>query len=297
MLWRAHEIDEMQEEWKQYNDTNYFVSNFGKVYSVLSDKILKEDSSSRYQTVTIYHDGKKLTTRVHRMVGEMFLKKNFDSLEINHIDGNKLNNRVDNLEWVTSLENLQHALDTGLRIPLKGVDHHNAKLDEFKVLEIKRLLESNKYSQQEIADLYGITQGPISDINKGIAWSHVTNWTPQERATKVLSEDVVLKIKQYLDEKTLTIKQIANLLSIDPNLISKINKGVQYSHITGWNPESRKDVDGRYYKFITKLTAEDIPKIRAMFVEGYSNKQIAKIYGLHDGTISAIRLGKNWKNY
>ena len=287
----------MQEKWKRYKDTEYLVSNFGKIHSGISDKILKEDVSSRYSTVSIYYKNTRLTTRVHRMVAETFLNNVDSALEVNHIDGNKQNNRVDNLEWVTCSENNQHALDTGLRQNLKGENHNNAKLTDEQVLEIKYLLELKKHSQQEIADLYGITQGPISAINKGLTWSHVTGWTQQNRAKKYLSEDVVLKIKEQLEHKGRTIKQISALFSVDVNLISKINKGTQYSHITGWNSENRKDVDGRAYKFVSKLTAEDIPKIRAMFVEGHSNTQIAKVYQVHDGTISAIRLGKNWKNY
>jgi len=64
----------------------------------------------------------------HRLVAEAFIENNDDTLEINHIDGDKTNNNVNNLEWCTRLENINHAIETGLKVYPTGKNHHNSRL-------------------------------------------------------------------------------------------------------------------------------------------------------------------------
>ena len=89
--------------------------------------------------------------------------------EVNHIDGNRANNGVKNLEWVTGSENLKHGYRTGL-IPV-GSKRKLAKLTEAQVAEIKLL--KGKESQESIAKRYGVSQSAIYFIFKGVTWSHV----------------------------------------------------------------------------------------------------------------------------
>lgn len=104
------------EEWKtivEYPD--YKVSNLGRVYSELSAKILKAGMNNKgYQIVVLTKNNKRTTKTVHRLVLKTFSPNN-DNYLVNHIDGNKLNNKLSNLEWVSYSGNLQHAWDTGLR--------------------------------------------------------------------------------------------------------------------------------------------------------------------------------------
>ena len=122
----------MVEIWKDVAgfENMYAVSNFGRVksksrkvwnhtgYWVRPEKILKPQISDRgYLKVRIGMNETKCTRRVHRLVAEAFIPKPNDTYEVNHIDGNKLNNRVDNLEWVSKSDNLKHAVKLGLIIP------------------------------------------------------------------------------------------------------------------------------------------------------------------------------------
>lgn len=91
--------------------SNYEISNEGEVRNKTTGKILKgRESKSGYLQVSIKIDetGKFTNKYIHRLVAEFFIKNPELKREVNHIDGNKLNNNVDNLEWVTSSENQLH---------------------------------------------------------------------------------------------------------------------------------------------------------------------------------------------
>ena len=99
----------MDIEYKKYKDT-HLVYNDGRVYSLISNKFLKFDySNSGYARIKL--NGKSV--RVHRLVMELF--KGPSDLTVDHIDGNKLNNSLDNLEYVTREENLIRSWKTGSR--------------------------------------------------------------------------------------------------------------------------------------------------------------------------------------
>jgi predicted XRE-type DNA-binding protein len=88
---------------------------------------------------------------------------------INHINGIKDDNRVENLEWCTSVENLNHALDNNLRIMPNGEKHHKSKLTEVQVLEIR----NSHLSQKELTILYNVKQPLISAIINRKKWKHI----------------------------------------------------------------------------------------------------------------------------
>ena len=96
--------------------TNYFITTEGKLYNEKTKNWLKgQISKNGYLTYNISIDGIKKRLYAHRMVAETYIPFIEGKTEVNHIDGNKLNNSVENLEWVTSSENKVHAIETGLR--------------------------------------------------------------------------------------------------------------------------------------------------------------------------------------
>jgi hypothetical protein len=93
----------------------YRIGTDGRIWSEARDIMLKSHINDRgYVNAYLSKNGKVKTLRVHRLVAEAFIPNPDNKPEVNHIDGNKLNNRVDNLEWVTRRENRQHAWDMGL---------------------------------------------------------------------------------------------------------------------------------------------------------------------------------------
>jgi hypothetical protein len=116
------------------------------VFSTISDKELSlVNHSAGYLYVII----SKKTALVHRLVAEAWIP-NPDNLDfVNHKDGDKKNNNVDNLEWCSRSYNLQHAYDTGLR---------SKKLSEEDKESIKTTYALGKHSQKDLGLLYGVDQ-------------------------------------------------------------------------------------------------------------------------------------------
>lgn len=75
------------------------------------------DKSCGYMLVTLCHEGIRKNKRVHRLLADAFLENPENKAQVNHIDGNKLNNQLSNLEWATSQENSQHSYDHGMSTP------------------------------------------------------------------------------------------------------------------------------------------------------------------------------------
>lgn len=104
--------------WKRLDGEDYEVSTTGLVRNFHTKKLIKAfpGGTSPYLTVGLKGNGRKQAKRflVHRLVAIAFLDNHHNLPEVNHIDGNKLNNDVNNLEWVSPKQNMKHALDNGL---------------------------------------------------------------------------------------------------------------------------------------------------------------------------------------
>ena len=180
----GYRTDELEELWKPIDGFYNEVSNFGRVRSVTHEagngkiyqgKILKPVmTKSGYVNVPLVtgNDETRVTKRVHRLVADAFCKNPDDKDEINHKDGNKENNRAENLEWVTRSENEQHAYANNLVKVLKGSKKPCAKLNEEDIRHI-RIEYENGCLQIELAERYGVARQTISSIVNRKAWSHV----------------------------------------------------------------------------------------------------------------------------
>jgi hypothetical protein len=168
----------MEEVWKDIKDFEglYQVSNLGNVKRLKSKRVLSERligrSLDRYGYVkrTLSKDGKNYYFTEHRLVGLAFIENPEEKSTINHINGIKTDNRLENLEWNTNLENKQHAISIGLT-DLKGTKHPKCKLSEEQVLEIRKIGFSQ--TRTSLSKKYGVCRNSILGIIMGKNWNHV----------------------------------------------------------------------------------------------------------------------------
>ena len=153
----------------------YEVSNFGQVRRIDSKRILKQRLVAGYLITGMSRQGKLKFALTHRLVAKAFIPGDDYSLDVNHHDCDKQNNKADNLEWVTRSENLQHASSNGLlNVPhpnWQGEKNTSHKLREAEVLEIRSL--KGIFGSKKLARRYNVGRTTIRDIHQGKTWKHL----------------------------------------------------------------------------------------------------------------------------
>ncbi len=164
----------MREKWKSVPGWPYEISNTGRVRREENKCLLKSNPhTGGYLQVVFHNKGQIKNGVIHRLVLEAFVGPRPEGYEANHKDGNKLNNCVENLEWVSHSENMLHAFSLGLKQPMIGSQHGRAKLDEEAVLKIRKLRRDRKHTQVELSRLFGVSTANISLIVNRKIWCHV----------------------------------------------------------------------------------------------------------------------------
>mgnify|MGYP003656788547 FL=1 len=177
----------MKEIWKEIEgfEGNYKVSNLGrvksltrtvwngKVYHVLEGKILKSCLHGQYLGVSLRKEGKTYKRYCHRLMCVAFIENPENKQVCNHVDGDKLNNKLDNLEWSTHSDNNYHAYRTGLSH--SGEKHYLAKLTNKDVRDIREGYLSNNRRGfiAETARKYCVTFMAISNIVNYRTWKNL----------------------------------------------------------------------------------------------------------------------------
>ena len=154
------------------NKTKYVVNTEGSVINTETGKIIKpETTHAGYQRLLIYYNGKRKLMYVHRLVAMAFLPNPDHLPEVNHKNGNKSDNSVDNLEWCDSSYNNQHSYDTGLK-PF-GEGKPNASITNEDAIRIAKCFEENKLTMTEISRLIGTSWRVVKHIRNGETWRRV----------------------------------------------------------------------------------------------------------------------------
>ena len=151
---------------------NYFVHKDGYVINIKSGRILKCNPVGKgYLTVTLSSKKSSYREYIHRLVAKAFLPNLENKTDVNHINGVRTDNRLENLEWTSRKENIHHAYETGL-CPTNIKALQGSKLSEAEVLQIRELLKQN-FSNRKIAALYNVHEVSISNIKRRITWNHL----------------------------------------------------------------------------------------------------------------------------
>lgn len=209
----------------------YQVSSLGNVRRVKMGRGVPRRNSLKhrinhkgYASVVLCRviDGKstQINRFVHHLVAEAFiaLRPSSDH-QINHKDGDKINNCPQNLQWVTNAENMRHSWRMALRTNF-GQNNHTSKLTEKDVYEIISL--KGKVSQRQLSKKYGVGLNQIKGIHRGISWKHITR---QSSVYQHLKTTPILNYPKPRGEEAsnakLTLEQVKEIRRLFPTHSNK----------------------------------------------------------------------------
>ncbi len=153
---------------KQYKDTPYYITEDGKVFRD-GKEIFGWITKKGYKMISIFREKQY----IHRLVSKLYIDNPENKPQVNHIDGNKLNNNVVNLEWVTNQENRNHAMLNGLHI--KGENMYNSKFTEEDINWIRTnyVFGDSKFGCSGLANKFNTNQSRIWKIVNRKTWKHI----------------------------------------------------------------------------------------------------------------------------
>lgn len=160
---------------KQYNNTNYSITESGLVYNNKTNRFLKltirKERRSKYARayVGLSINKKQKWFTVSRLVAELYIPNPNNYSQVNHIDGNPLNNCKDNLEWVNQSQNIRHAISNGLK-KIQGENNPAAKLTKELVNKAIEDYHTTKYSLRQLANKYNVSYTAIRYAVNGKTW-------------------------------------------------------------------------------------------------------------------------------
>ena len=142
--------------------TDYFITHEGIVWSKKRNKIISPYNNGKgYLQIYLWKNKKRKRFYIRRLVIEHFIPNLLNKFQINHKDGNKQNNNINNLEWCTRSENMQHASKNGLM---------RKKLTEQQVLEIREKYKSGNYTHRQLSKMYNVVHSVIGNIINKKLW-------------------------------------------------------------------------------------------------------------------------------
>lgn len=140
----------MKEKWlKVAGFENYEISNIGRLKNSKGEIMKPWNDSHGYLDVKFYKDKKSYHRKIHRLVAEAFIPNPENKQQVNHIDGNPMNNFFENLEWVTPKENIRHLLET------KGISNQFSKMCKVASYDMNGDLLKTFKTPTEAAEFYG----------------------------------------------------------------------------------------------------------------------------------------------
>jgi hypothetical protein len=153
-------------------EERYSISNQARIKSLIKKPIIMKPPVNQYgyEYVSLWKNGKRKNIQIHRLVAIAFLDNPENKPMVNHIDGNKRNNHVSNLEWCTRQENTDHAVKFGLMA--RGERIAQSKLKSFQVKEIIEKYKSGSVTYFELAKQYNVSFSLIGQIVRGKIWNN-----------------------------------------------------------------------------------------------------------------------------
>ena len=176
MAYQELTTDEIASEtWRQIPSLpNYEVSDLGCVRQRKTNRPLKAyRTHNGYLRIELSRSGKRINKSIHELVMSAFVGSRPGGFQVNHIDGDKVNNHLSNLEYCTPQENTDHAIRIGIRnIAPKGEKCAASKLTEAQIIKIREMV-AHGVTQRLVGELFHTTQSNVSRIVSKESWAHI----------------------------------------------------------------------------------------------------------------------------
>lgn len=170
------------EIWIEVNNfNNYKISNYGRIKEINNEKLIKPFfcggkrlRNGRPLQVCLHNKSEKKFFVLNNLVATTFIPNPNKLPCSNHKDGNKTNNHISNLEWLSYSDNQIHAIKLGLKQDI-GENNIHSKLTEKEVIEIRRLYSNGEIGYKKLAKIFKVKACTISQIVRGKSWKHLIN--------------------------------------------------------------------------------------------------------------------------
>lgn len=273
-------------------ETDYDIYTNGDVYSFKTNKFLKQHVVCGYLSVSLFLNGKNRMFKTHRLVATAFIPNPYNKPQVNHIDGNKLNPDVSNLEWVTASENVLHAFRTGLKQSKIGKYSHLAKYDESAVRDACEYMEEGLISLSEISKITGLSFGMLWLIVTKKSWVNVSceyNIDNYYKERESYTDEMYENVFRMLEENKYSLYEISDITGVKYvaicNILSHKNNPL-YDNLYDIYDISKYTGGYIPYKEISNFVKDEIVKLYQDGIKPkYIKRIISKSYNINEEKI------------
>lgn len=208
-------------------EKNYYVTKKGEIFSIFGEtkrRLKTQISDKGYERIKI----RKKMYQIHRLVAKHFISNEINLPQVNHKDGNKLNNNVENLEWCNNSSNQKHAWKNGLQPRLREVKNRVLTLEQAE--EIRKRYDEEKTSQRKLAKEYGVSKTTIADLLKGKYYNHNKNKTPlvKNKILPKLTTEQAKEIRERFKKENISFNKLGREYNVDHKTIQNIINNITY---------------------------------------------------------------------
>lgn len=281
LIYEKYIRDMLSPIWKKIiidgKETIYSISNVGVIRNDLKNTIchsteITDKNNNKYQSVMLSIDKVKIRKYIHRLVAEAFIPNPDNKPEVNHRNGNKLLNWVDNLEWNTRLENAQHASRSGLM--KLGSSNSSSKYTEKDAHKVCELMEKG-LGAEEISKKLKVSKSFVVGILYRGEWKSVSKYYKIPEHKTFSDEEIIHKICKEFENGKRTC-EIVNDLNVDRRLVESIKYGKAWRRIS-----NQYDIPG--LDKVNNLPERSSTKIRNLISQGIiDTNEIIRLLDLPD---------------